>query len=55
MRHEMQKALDYAYEHHKQEAQPLWDLVTSNGNRPTLEEFIYQVVKMIRNNRELPQ
>lgn len=48
VRLEMQKTLDYAYEHHNQETQPLWDLITVNGDRPTLEEFIFKVVKMIR-------
>ena len=38
--HEMQVAIDDAYDHHDQEAQQLWD-------RPTPEEFIFQVAMML--------
>ena len=41
--HEMQVAIDDAYDHHDQEAQQLWDRMTFKGDRPTPEEFIFQV------------
>lgn len=33
--HEMQVAIDDAYDHHDQEAQQLWDRMTFKGDRPT--------------------
>lgn len=45
--HEMQVAIDNAYDHHDQEAQQLWDKMTFKGDRPTPEEFIFQVAMML--------
>lgn len=45
--HEMQVAIDDAYDHHDQEAQQLWDRMTFKGDRPTPEEFIFQVAMML--------
>lgn len=45
---EMQKAIDEAYENHDPAAQPLWDMMTFKGERPTPEEFIYQVAMMMQ-------
>ena len=45
--HEMQVAIDHAYDHHDQEAQQLWDKMTFKGDRPTPEEFIFQVAMML--------
>ena len=44
---EMQVAIDDAYDHHGQEAQRLWNRMTFGGDRPTLEEFIFQVAMML--------
>ena len=44
---EMQVAIDAAYDHHDQEAQQLWDRMTFKGDRPTPEEFIFQVAMML--------
>lgn len=40
---EMQRAIDEAYDHHDASAQPLWDMMTFKGDRPTPEEFILQI------------
>lgn len=48
---EMQKAIDYAYDNHDQEAQQLWDMMTFEGERPTPEEFIMQVAMIIQSNQ----
>ena len=45
--HEMQVAIDDAYDHHGQEAQRLWNRMTFKGDRPTPEEFIFQVAVML--------
>ena len=45
--HEMQVAIDNAYDHHDKEAQQLWDKMTFKGDRPTPEEFIFQVAMML--------
>lgn len=34
---EMQLAIDHAYDHHDKEAQKLWDMIASKGERPTPE------------------
>ena len=39
--------IDNAYDHHDQEAQQLWDKMTFKGDRPTPEEFIFQVAMML--------
>lgn len=44
---EMQRAIDEAYDHHDASAQPLWDMMTFKGDRPTPEEFILQIVMMM--------
>ena len=46
---EMQLAIDHAYDHHDKEAQKLWDMIASKGERPTPEEFIFAVSMMIQN------
>lgn len=45
--HEMQLAIYDAYDHHGKEAQPLWDMMTFKGDRPTPEEFILQMAMML--------
>lgn len=45
--HEMQLAIDEAYDHHDAAAQPLWDMMTFTGDRPTPEEFILQISMML--------
>lgn len=45
--HEMQLAIDEAYDHHDAAAQPLWDMMTFTGDRPTPEEFILQLALML--------
>ena len=40
--HEMQLAIDDAYDHHGKESQPLWDMMTFKGDRPTPEELSYR-------------
>ena len=44
---EMQRAIDEAYDHHDGSAQPLWDMMTFKGDRPTPEEFILQIAMMM--------
>lgn len=44
---EMQRAIDEAFCHHDPDAQPLWDMMTFKGERPTPEEFIFQVAMML--------
>lgn len=50
---EMQLAIDEAYNHHDEEAQKLWDMMTFKGDRPTPEEFIFQVAMMMDDGRGL--
>lgn len=45
--HEMQLAIDEAYNHHDACAQPLWDMMTFTGGRPTPEEFMLQIAMML--------
>ena len=45
----MQEAIDAAYDHHDADAQPLWDMMTFKGERPTPEEFVFQVAMMLQN------
>ena len=46
--HEMQVAIDDAYDHHDQEAQQLWDRMTFKKNGYIVpEEFIFQVAMML--------
>lgn len=52
---EMQLAIDHAYDHHDKEAQKLWDMIASKGERPTPEEFIFAVSMMIQNGDGLLQ
>lgn len=52
---EMQYAIDEAYDHHDASAQVLWDMMTFKGDRPTLEEFIYQVAMMLDESNGIPQ
>lgn len=47
VRLEMQRAIDEAYGHHDADAQPLWDRITSDGDKPTPEEFILQLAMML--------
>lgn len=47
---EMQLAIDEAYDHHDANAQPLWDMMSFKGERPTAEEFIFQVAMMLEND-----
>ena len=42
-----------AYNHHDEEAQKLWDMMTFKGDRPTPEEFIFQVAMMMDEGRGL--
>lgn len=51
--HEMQLAIDDAYDHHGKESQPLWDMMTFEGDRPTPEEFILQVAMMLESGTGL--
>lgn len=44
---DMQEAIDAAYDHHDADAQPLWDMMTFKGDRPTPEEFILQIAMMM--------
>lgn len=44
---EMQHAIDEAYNHHGADAQPLWDMMTFKGGRPTPEEFVLQIAMML--------
>lgn len=44
---EMQLAIDHAYDHHDKEAQKLWDMMSFKSDRPTPEEFIFQVAMML--------
>lgn len=46
---DMQEAIDAAYDHHDADAQPLWDMMTFKGERPTPEEFVFQVAMMLQN------
>lgn len=50
---EMQLAIDEAYNHHDEEAQKLWGMMTFKGDRPTPEEFIFQVAMMMDDGRGL--
>lgn len=50
---EMQRAIDEAYDHHDASAQPLWDMMTFKGDRPTPEEFILQIAMMMDRNRSI--
>ncbi len=47
VRLEMQQAINQAYIHHDTDAQPLWDNMTFEGDRPTPEEFILQLAMML--------
>ena len=49
----MQLAIDDAYDHHGKESQPLWDMMTFKGDRPTPEEFILQVAMMLESGTGL--
>ena len=51
--HEMQLAIDDAYDHHGKEAQPLWDMMTFKGDRPTPEEFVLQIAMVLENGTGL--
>ena len=46
---EMQLAID----HHDKEAQKLWDMMSFKSDRPTPEEFIFQVAMMLDKNGSL--
>ena len=48
--HEMQLAIDDAYDHHGKDAQLLWDMITFQGERPTPEEFVSAVSMMLQNS-----
>ena len=50
---EMQLAIDHAYDHHDKEAQKLWDMMSFKSDRPTPEEFIFQVAMMLDKNGSL--
>ena len=52
---EMQKAIDDAFNHHDAGAQLLWDLITFKGDRPTPEEFVYQVAMMLDQGNGMAQ
>lgn len=52
---EMQYAIDEAYDHHDASSQVLWDMMTFKGDRPTPEEFIYQVAMMLDESNGIPQ
>ena len=43
----MQLAIDHAYDHHDKEAQKVWDMMSCKSDRPTPEEFIFQVAMML--------
>lgn len=43
----MQLAIDEAYNHHDACTQPLWDMMTFTGDRPTPEEFMLQIAMML--------
>lgn len=51
--HEMQLAIDDAYDHHGKEAQPLRDMMSFKGDRPTPEEFVLQVAMMLESGTGL--
>ena len=50
---EMQLDIDHAYDHHDKEAQKLWDMMSFKSDRPTPEEFIFQVAMMLDKNGSL--
>ena len=52
---EMQRAIDEAFDHHDADAQPIWDMMTFKGDRPTPEEFIYQVAMMLDQGNSIAQ
>ena len=45
---EMQIAIDSAFDHHDANAQPLWDSIEFKGSRPTPEEFVMQIAKILK-------
>ena len=51
----MQRAIDEAFDHHDADAQPIWDMMTFKGDRPTPEEFIYQVAMMLDQGNSIAQ
>lgn len=51
--HEMQLAIDDAYDHHGKEAQPLVGHDDLQGDRPTPEEFVLQIAMMLENGTGL--
>ena len=52
---EMQRAIDEAFDHHVAGAQPIWLMMTFKGDRPTPEEFIYQVAMMLDQGNSIAQ
>lgn len=44
---DMQLAIDKAYDDHPADAQPLWDAMTFEGERPTAEEFVLQIAALL--------
>lgn len=47
VRLEMQLAIDQAFGHHSPDAQPLWDRLSPNSDKPTPEEFVLQLAMML--------
>lgn len=44
---EMELALNEAYDRRSAEEQSLWDMLAFKGERPTPEEFIFQIAMML--------
>lgn len=44
---EMELALNEAYDRRSAEEQSLWDMITFKGERPTPEEFIFQIAMLL--------
>ena len=45
----------HAGHRHDADAQPIWDMMTFKGDRPTPEEFIYQVAMMLDQGNSIAQ
>lgn len=44
---EMQKVIDEAYSHRTGEADPLWNKIAPDGQKPTPEAFVVQLHRML--------